>query len=431
MQDVRDMQLLQETLARYNFLINRPFLQELMCAPVCPPCMTDSVIRLIMIKALPSSHTTSTFEFILNALASLEQSIGYLLDFSTRTFYIGLRGDCSFALSMLQNGLMASFPGIEMMEVCKSSEVLGGFFNPARYTQLAAVTVIPNSLLATALMTSFTTLMGNTPYMAFFLASPFSYNELLDYHAELCETYGLLSTFSQANANRSTGLSKNSATTIVQGDTITRSNSSTQTIGTNSTKSTAGYTNSTISSTGAVPALNNQNATLTYLLNKAKGFNEGNSSSNAEGNTYSRACINNTSRLSAENRTSNESIGFSIQNKCVQNALSNLSNIIDRIDTLLQSFSFEYSAYFFSAAPEAAVRAAYSFLGLAPNNNTYLGASAVNLFNPEQPNYETIYNSLIQFEHPKFILPNSSNPVTNTTFISGSELLNSFYLPIS
>lgn len=431
MSDMRDDELLQQFLTRYNFLINRPFLQELTLYPVAPPCLAAPVIRLIMIKVLSAVSSPSTFEFIFNALASLKQSIGYLLDFSTNTFIIGIQGDCPSALPILRDGLMASFPNSIIEEVPSSSDMLRSLFSPSLYTQLAAVTVIPNTSLSTSLMSSFTKLMGNALYTAFFLASPFPRDKLQDYHDELCELYENLSAFSQTGKIHLSGISKNSSMTIIKGDTITHGNSATRTLGSNITNTTAGYTNSTISSSGPVPALNNQNVTLTYLLNKAAGRNRGSSDTNAEGNTYSHANLNNTNTLSAENRVTNNTTNYSIQNKCVQNALLVLSDIISRIDTLLQSFCVQYGAYFFSSAPETTIRAAYSFLGLAPDNDTYLGASAVNLFNPDLPNYEAIYNSLAHFEHPRFTFPYGSNLPASTTFISGSELLNSFYFPIS
>lgn len=435
--DVRDIQLLQESLARYDFLINSPFIEELNQYNILVPQGISSSIRLLLVKSLSASETISTFEFILNALNSLNQTIGYILDFTSdpHSIYIGIKGNCSYALSVLSEGLMASFPDSIIEEVSDPVSVLTKLLNFNLYKQLSSATVIPNSTNGTSLLTSFTSLMGTSNFACFFLAKPVPSCEVKMYYEELCELYYILSHFSQANMSHLTGISKNSSMTVLTGDTITHGNSHTDTSGCSNSKGGADYSNITLNTACPFSILHhtkNINASVSYLANNAHSHNYTTNRSEAKGNTYSHANLNNTSKLSAENLIDNNSINFSAQNRCVQNALAVLGNMIDYIRLLSQTSCFQYGAYFFSAFPATATRAAYSFLGLAQNANTYLGPSAVNLFNSDHPNYKELYASLFQFEHPAFSSPQFSEQIlTSTTSIQSAELLNSIYLPIS
>lgn len=430
MYDVRDMQLLQEALARYEFLINRPFLHELSNFCVDSPHHSDTPIYLIQIKNWPASTTATQFQFIFNALNALDEVIGYLLSFNKYrpAIYVGIKGHNPFAFKLLQDGLTASFPGIELQIVSNSTQFLNNFFCANHYAQIALATVIPNTTSTTPLLTTFTNLIGSTAnFNAFFLASPYSFCKLNECLDELCELYHILSIFSQSTVSHSSGTAKNSSTTISDSETMNRGNSHTETNGSSMTHSHNSYINQTASTNVPIAALNNQSIGLSYLLNRASGCNHGNTDSCAKGDTCSKAKSHSISKLSADNHTRNRNMSYTEQNRCVQNALTTLADLITRIQELLRTAAFRYGAYFFSSSPEVSTRAAYSFVGLAPDSSTFLGPSAVNLFHADSCDFKCIFDNLVCFKHPKFICDHDL--LTATTLIQSSDLLNSFYLP--
>lgn len=431
MYDVRDIQLLQETLIRYDDLVNRPLLHDLSCLSVAPSSPCTEPFYLLHVKTLPANNNASYFSFILNALASLSHALGYFLCSSNGkiSIYIGLKGECSAAFSLLQSGLLQTFPGTTFEVVLDSSKFLTDFFSPTNCFEIASATVIPNTASTVPLLTQFSSLMGSSSnYTAFFLAHPISHCELLKYYDELCEVYNILSMFNQANFNHIHGLSKNGSTTITNGKTTTDGISRTETNGINRGRSENCYTNTTISSGVPCSCLNN-NINFSFLSNKTCGRNDIDNFSCAEGSTCSTAHSRTDSRLSAENRTDNHAITYSAQNICVQNALNTLSTIINRIQLLIQSTAFEYGAYFFSPCRETSIRAAYSFMGLASNPSIYLGPTLVNLWSPQHPSYALILDALLKFEYPQFCAPHFNASLHNTTLIQSTELLNSIYFP--
>lgn len=432
MYDVRDMNLLQETLIQYDDLVTRPLLHDLNCLCVASPSPCATPIHLLHVKTLPENNNFSYFSFILNALASLSHVLGYLLlsNNGEISIYIGLKGECSTAFSLLQNGLLQTFPGTTFEVALDAPQFLTEFFSPTKCFHIASTTVIPNTASTVPLLTHFSNLMGrSSEYAAFFLAHPIPHCELLNYYDELCEIYNTLSIFNQASFNHIHGLSKNGSTTVTNGRTTTDGTSRTETNGNNIGHSENCYTNTTISSGAPCSYLNN-NINLSFCSNKACGHNDITNFSCAEGSTCSTANSRTDSRLLAENKTDNHAITFSAQNICVQNALNTLSTIINRIQLLLQSTAFEYGAYFFSPCSETSIRAAYSFMGLAHNPSTYLGPSLVNFWSPDHPSYSILLEALVKFEYPQFYTSNMNKTFKNTTLIQSTELLNSIYLPM-
>lgn len=433
MHDVRDMQLLQEVLAQYDDLVNRPLLHDLSCLCVTPPLPCSEPIYLLHIKTLPENSNSSYFIFILNALASLSHALGYFLcsNNGELSIYVGIKGKCSAAFSLLQSGLLQTFPGTTFEVVLDVSRFLTNFFSPSNCLGIASATVIPNTSFTPPLLTQFINLMGNSSnYAAFFLVHPISRRDLLNYYDELCEIYNTLSIFNQVNFNHTHGFSKNGSTTITNGKTTTDGTSTTETNGNNVVCGENFHTCATISTGAPCVYLNNNNINLSFLSNKACNHSHTDNFSCAQASNCNIAHSRTDSRLSGENKTDNHGITYSAQNICVQNALSTLSPIINRIQLLLQSTIFEYGAYFLSTSSETSIRAAYSFIGLAPDTSKYLGPSLVNFWLPEHPSYSLILEALCKFENPQFYSSNINHSFHNTTLIQSIELFNSVYFPM-
>ena len=434
MYDVRDMQLLQETLNRYNCLINAPSLYELSDLSTVSNDKCTASIQLLHVTKLPDSSLATTFSYILNALAALDPVIGYIICVTPQdtSIYMGLKGDVTTAFSLLQAGLIHSFPNIVFEVVNNPASFLTGLFTSYNYTQLASTTVIPNPTnTTTSLLTQFTNLMGtSTSYVAFFLAQPISRCVLLKYQSELFEIYNILSLFTQSTHNSSHGLAKNSSTTIIRCETCTEGNSHTKTVGNNIGHTKSGYNNVSISGGTTCPFLQNQNLNTTLLSNSAISRNDTNSCSHADGNTRSNSDSHTKSRLSAENLTDNYGMTYTMQDKRVQDALTTLSTFLNRIQLLLQTNAFKYGAYFFSPEMETSIRAAYSFLGLAQDTSVALGPGVVNLWPSNNPYFASLFESLVTFDIPQFCTCKSDKVITSATLVQSTELLNTMYLPI-
>ena len=432
MHDVRDMQLLQEALARYDDLINRPLLHDLNCLCVAPSSPCIEPICLLHIKTLPENSNSSYFTFILNALTSLSRALGYFLcsDNGKTSIYIGVKAERSAAFSLLQSGLLQSFPGTTFEVVHDAPKFLTDFFSPSKSLEIASATVIPNTSFTPPLLTHFSNLMGNSSnYVAFFLVHPISRYHLSSYYDELCEIYNTLFIFNQVSFNHTHGFTKNGSTTVTNGKTTTDSDSKTETNGNSALHGENAHTCATIS-TGAPCVYLDNNINLSFLSNKASNHSHTDNFSCAQASSCNIAHSRTDSRLSGESRTDNHGFNYSAQNIYVKNALNTLSTIIDRIQLLMQSTIFEYGAYFLSPCSATSIRAAYTFIGLAPNHSTYLGPTLVNFWSPGHPYYSLILEALFKFEYPQFYSPNIKGDFHNTTLIQGTELLSSVYFPI-
>ena len=432
MHDVRDRQLLQETLTRYENLVNRPLLHDLNCLHIIPSLPCCKPIYLLRIETLPENNHSNYFTFILNALASLSEALGYFLCSHEEklSVYIAIKSDCPDAFTLLQSGLLQTFPGTHFEVMLSPPDFLSDFFSPQHCLHIASTTVIPSASFTTPLLTQFTSLMGkSSDYAAFFLAHPLSRCDFTKLYDELCEVHNLLSIFNQVNFNHIHAVAKNGSSTISHGKTITEGSTQTETNSNSVLKGENSYTNTSVSSGVPCVYLNNNNVNFSYLSNNACSKSRTDSFSCAKASSCNTANSRTDSRMSGENVSDNHGISYSAQNIGVQNALNTLSTLIHRMQQLLHSTLFEYGAYFISPCRETSLRAAYSFMGLASDSSTSIGPKLVSSWSPEHASYSLILESLLKFEFPKFCTCHHSTPISHTTLIEGSELVSSFYLP--
>ena len=131
----RDAQLLHDALDRYKYLINRPYLYELSCFSSTTSTLCPSPIQILHIQSLPEISTYHYLTYILNALAALNQTIGCLLiaHRGTMSLYIIIKGECSSAFSLLQNGLSQTFPDSEFYCIDQPLEFLDDTFDFQKY----------------------------------------------------------------------------------------------------------------------------------------------------------------------------------------------------------------------------------------------------------------------------------------------------------
>ncbi len=430
--DSRDTCLLDDALARFDELVNSPCLLELTHFPVSPSNAPSDCISFIQIEGFPTTDTSKAFSFVLNALESLQITIGFVIQVSNEqlSIYIGIKGDEHFcvALELLRNGLTQTFPSIQIHELTpeENCHLLELLFSPCIHSSLATISVIPNTSTITPILTSFNNLMGkNENFVLFLLATPVSPSHIRSILNELICLFNILSGFTQGNHTAAKGLNKNRSTTVTHSNTETNGRSCTDTDTSGSSHNSSQYKN--ITSSTSLSLANNKNLGVSLLCNNSIGHASNTSCASAEGVTTSEAIGCSTSRLTATSLTENEAISFTIQNKCVIDALASLNLLITRYTNLLTLPAFEFGAYLIAPCLSTTVRGAYTYLGVANNPSSTLGPTAVNLWGNCNSGFCSILEELQHFNHPFFNLSHSEECITSTTIISGLELVSTLY----
>lgn len=429
--DCRDICLLDDAFARFEQLVNSPYLYELTGLPICSSMKCSASISFIKIESIPSTQTYKTFSYVLSALASLKITIGYVMEMHDQqlSIYIGIEGGNyhATALTLLENGLTQTFPGIQFSTLTpeENAQLLKTLFTPSNYHSLATISVIPNASATPPILSSFHELMGTTEdFVLFLLATPVSAAHVQLILNELIYLSNILSSFTQGTHSATRGLSKNASTTIARSNTETNSKSNTETNTSGSSHNSAQYSN--LSSSTSVSLANNKSVGFSLLCNKASGCTSNDGLSCAEGFTKSEACSYSNSQLTATNVTENEAITFSAQNKHVIDAIASLNLLITRYTSLLRLPAFEFGAYLLAPCLSTVARGAYTYLGTADNTASTIGPSAVNLWD-DPDSLCSILGELQHFKQPYFKLCPSEECAPSTTIINSLELINTLY----
>ena len=430
MYDPKDSCLLESAIAKYEELVNSPYLYELTHFSVCSSHSSCPYIGFLKVQGFPASTTFGTFSYVLNALASLNITIGYYLQVSAGQLfiYIGIKGQeyDQTGLEILNNGLLQTFPDIQitMLSPEENIQLLDELFHSYEYTSLATISVVPDAP-TTSILTTFNKLMGMAEdYVLFLLATPVSRCTINFILSELMSLYDTLSGFIQRNHSTAKSLSKNSSHTIIQTTTETNGNSSTETNSSGNANNMSQYTNITPST--SLPLPNNRSLGISVLCNKGSGCASNESYSMANGCTNSESFSYCTHCLHATNRTDNTSLSFTIQNKYVMDAIARLNVLISRYNTLLSLPTFQFGAYFLAPKLATTTRGAYTYLG-STNASSNISPMVVNLWDTSSKHVEDLLMALQNFHQPTFKACSTDECVSSTTFISGIELTNTLY----
>lgn len=472
MYETRDLELMQRTIERYKFLVKRPYLYDLSCLPTTSPTPSNDSIRLLQVDLLPTSNTYNYFVFILNALAALEQTLCYLLvaHRGKLSFYIGIKGSCPDAFNLLKTGLCQTFPSSIFHTMDCSSDFLNELFNPNHYTCLSSSLAIPNVSYTSSLLKDFTNLMGTTSdYIALFLAEPIRHSHIVGCLDEFYDICNILSAFSQTNYTNYISDSKTVTSSTAKGETNTNSKCMTNTCNESTAMSHNCHTNVSASTpitlithkvitkrtpsnkppipnakkddkpitSSDLPCANTPSSSntpksinSTVLFNKANGTSSTSGSSAAQADTCSHSNSNTATHGYSVGHTLYHALAFSSPNKYIQDAITDLGNVITRYNAFSLNTPFAFSTYFFSACSDVSLRAAYSYTGLS-NSTCILSPNLVNSWSKGNPQFDLLFAFLRQFTHPHFNIENESAYVTNTIPILSTELINSIYFPIT
>ena len=467
MYETRDQKLKQDMFSKYEYLVQRPYLNELFCLPICTPPSCYEPIQLLKIEALPEDSNFKAFTYILNAVAGLGETIGLIITMHCQrlSIYLGIKSQCSTALSLIQNGLQQTFPNSKFCCIEQSCNILDELFEPSNYCQLTSSLITLNESYDSIFLRDFINLIGNqSDYTAFFLAEPIKRSDIEHTRLELCEIYDVISYFSQSNYTNYKSEAESSSRANARSTTNTSGQSITNTCGQSDTKSHSGYVNVSASTPISLqtnrPLISSKTTTQTSTqsnlittqtsqttqspgnantpknINSTVVVNKGNSAScatnNSEANAQNCSESHGTTSTHTSSRTYTlyQALSFSCPNRRFQEAVTALNTAIERYNILSKNTTFHFGAYFFSPCDEASLRAAYSYVGLG--QSTYdLSPNIVNCMSSNHPDYGNIYKFLRSFTHPEFILPDNKPPARNATPITSSEFINSLYLPIT
>lgn len=436
MYDTRDMQLLDEALARYHLLINRPYLYQLSCFSIPPLAPCTLPIALLQLVPFPSSPSPQYFTFILNALHGLHQTIGLIICSSPQglTAYIGLKGDscCSDALELLKSGIHQIFPETTLLEVSDPYARLAQLFAPTNYEMVSSATVLLPDLATisapNSFMNTFIQLNGpSQPYLSIFLASSFKRELVISSLQELYQLYHTLSLFDQASYNVSENVAKNSSQTIAQGTNDSDGTTHNLTEGTSKSCNRGTYANVS----GSAPLLygDNKSISVSLLQNKAQATVDAENHSQSEGTSRTSSQSYTQTRLSATNRVHNHAINFSQEQKEVKTALSKIDDQITRLQSLLDTSCFAFDAYFLSSSREMSLRASYNFSGLCNtliSPDTPHAVHAINSWPAASSYYPCLLNHLQVLDAPMFY--DGSDYYASSLLTAPSEFINLLFL---
>lgn len=463
MYETRDMNSMQDTLANYECLITRPHLNDLACLSPLSPCCSSEKIQIIHVKILSKQDHYEPFAYILNALGAINQTFGVLLlsHNSTISLYLFIKGNCSFALPLLENSLSQLFPESMFYIIDSPDKFLDNLFNPKNYKCISSCLTVPNTTYSSPPLISLTSLMGTTSeYAAFFLAEPVSkcciHSTLKDFYS----MYNTLSNFTLTNYTHYKSNSKCNTFSCAESNVSSMSKTDTNTCGESCSTSNNSYINvsastpisfiaqknrsniqapakdisidtaksdSTNSCTSGTNAFRNINSTI--LINKAKGSSETTNSSNSCAQACSDSQTNTSTKSNSSTNTIYEAHSFSCANKYMQEATESLNQAIIRYNALSKNQVFNFSSYFFSSSSAISYQASYLYLGLIQSSYT-LSPNIVSSWLSDNPYYPLIFNCLRQLSSPCFEGTTNCPTISNSLPILSSELVHSIYYPV-
>lgn len=427
---------LQIALEQFDYLVNKDYLLQLNDAAVSPSADSKDCILLFKVKTFKAATTYSFFAYVFNALASLETTIGFILNRHKEklNFYIGLRIHSSPPVSreILMEGFANTFPSSELspLDQTDCEALLLKLFSPNSSACLTSAVVIPDTAANTPLLETFSSLFTKEDYTALFLAAPAKPYEIQECINDCIDLFNTLSQFTQANYSLFKGIANNKSCTLTENHTKTCGDSCTKTNNSSQGCSVAHYTNISPSTTVPLGA-SNRVINMSMTLNHADGSNQSGGNSTAKGETHSCAHGDSEANLRATNVANNKTLIYTQQNKAVADAISELTKLIARLGGAGTDAFFRFSAFFLAPLMSTTIRAGYTYAGLASDSSLNLEPIFINTWPNCDPAYSALLTELQHFHIPCFSLSPDCHHFKACTTITSTELLNTFYFPFS
>lgn len=434
MVDPRNETTLSELLCEYNQFIRRDYLSNLKSFSSCKCSASPLTIKILKIKVLTTSNTSTFYTYILNALGSLCNSIAYIIH-STETalhLYIALRNDREDLnnISLLKNGLLATFPGSQVKEIPynKVHPLLEYLFSSHLNNFISAASLSPSTTNTLSPLDTLIKLMKGEKYTALFLAQPMCPPDAYSLLNNLYTLYNNLVPFRQFTHNFTRGLSKGGSTTNSTAHTDSNSNACTNTTGNSFSQSQTHY--DTFTPSASLPISEERFLNISVANNHANSCTTSCNTLCAECITSSHSEARTISTASNSSTSTGEAQNFGIENKCVLDALSVLNNLITNFNAGDASPIFCFAAYFLSPLAETATRAAYTYTGLTRSESPILLPSFVNNWACSEENSSYLLSCFSQLNHPCFTKSDSQSLVTASIPINSTQLFEAVNLSL-
>lgn len=429
-------QQFSSTLHQYNNYVQKDYLNNLDCATLCANKKSQNQILLFKITDFTSSTTAHYFTYVFNALASLNTTVGIILEHKKKNlnFYLGLSIDSSntMASEIFTQGFLSTFPNsnIKAYDCDESKALLNDIFSPEHISAITSTIVIPNNAETptTPILQNFSSLFPAENYVALLLATPTCNCQIEDTLNTFLDLFNSLSQFQQTTLNCGNSVAHNSSCTLTTNESSSSSNSCTNTNSSSTGSSAANYTN--ISPSTTVPLGNSTRVVnVSATFNEAIGANQGTSHSEAKCNT--EGCSNGKSEanLNATNLSDTSSISFCKQNKLVIDAIALINNLITRLTNNSNNAMFYFNAFFLAPLAATTIRAGYTYAGLAKDTTLNLEPSFITTWCATHCNFRSLLKELKHFQIPQFKLPHGTKCFKACTTITSQELVNTFYFP--
>lgn len=429
-------QQFSSTLHQYNSCVQKDYLNNLDCATLCANKKTQNQIFLFKITDFASSTTAHYFTYVFNSLASLNTTIGIILERNKKNlnFYLGLSVDSSNTISseIFTQGFLSTFPNskITTYNCDESKALLNNLFSLEHISAITSTIVIPNNTYtdANAILQNFSSLFPSENYITLLLATPASNNETKNNLDTFINLFDSLSQFQQTTLNCGNSVAHNSSCTLTTNKSSSSSNSCTNTNSSSTGSSSANYTN--ISPSTTVPLGNSTRViNMSATFNEAIGANQ--SASHSEAKCNIEGCSNGKSEanLNATNLSDTSSISFCKQNKLVIDAISLVNNLITRLTNNSNNAMFCFNAFFLAPLAATSIRAGYTYAGLAKDTTLSLEPSFITTWYANHCDFRPLLKEIKHFQIPQFRPPHGTKCFKTCTTITSQELVNTFYFP--
>lgn len=356
-------------------------------------------------------------------------------------FFLGTRdtNEPYVAKEILKKSLHGNFPGINISE--KDAASIEEFLEnklPTVYSNMAvsSVSIVPSMRdedkdKFVQGIEKFIDSMAGEKYMAVFVSSPLSKQDLEDKKRGYEEMYTALSQCSEMNLTYGENESESVALGLSTGFSKAVNDGISDTTGKNSgTNRSRGRSHNHGFSFG----LFGSGINFGSGTNSSRGSYEGTSESHTETYTETETTTDTKTDTQTTTKGSNASIQITRQNKTVQELLDKIDEQLERIKNCESYGLWDSACYFMAEKQEIAIVAANTYKALVAGEKTSVENSFINVWDNDYENAERslqIMDYLRYGLHPRFVYkPEFAGPDYDMQEITAASLISGVELPI-
>ncbi len=442
-EEILPLQTLKTTFARADELISRQYLTQVSKKDIIEFSGSDNRnIRLFQLDLLvlnPEENINDRLVSVFSSLLDAVSQVDLALIISSQgddnvAFYLGVSAgeETGTAAKLLQSGFEGNFPGsvlknLPRSEISASLESIhsGGDKDIACLTLLPAPRDEDKEQFVQGIEKFVETMRGRK-YTAIVLASAIK-KQLADYRKSGLEImYSALSPYAEI----SFAFGENESHTL--GASISRAASESLSKGTSrSVSDSVSISDTTTTGTSTSYRTDGLGDGWTFGRSESSSHTQGSSHSvsNTQSLTTSEGLTLSTSLSDSKTTGSSLTRTITVQNKTVQNVLTQLEHAIQRIDEAKSYGLWNCATYFIADDIQTAALAANAYKGLLSGRDSSDEDSHVNYWSTifdggdstRNPKY--ILDYLLAFKHPRFLFSKSSEDIKDAAcLINGNDL---------